>query len=119
MSRKATWGHSDALPRSWPANLGTQSTDIISRTVYARALALTPDSRRLYVSYQANGPGGSTGHDAIGYFDTARDRYPGAIKGLANVGDGLSATPDGSRVWESGADACDSPQYDHMAVRLF
>jgi hypothetical protein len=66
------------------------------------------------VAYEAGGPGGSFGHDAIGYFDTATDRLAGAIKGFANVGTALRVSPDGSQVWENGADACDSPQYDHV-----
>jgi hypothetical protein len=95
-------------------DLASKSVKIVSKTAYVRALALTPDGRRLYVSYQAKGPGGSFGHDAIGYFDTATDRLAGAVTGFANVGESISVSPDGSQVWENGADACDSPQYDHI-----
>ena len=36
-------------------------------------LVLTPDGKRLYVSYQAGGPDGYSGRDSIGYFDTSKD----------------------------------------------
>jgi DNA-binding beta-propeller fold protein YncE len=95
-------------------DLATRSVRLISKKGYVHGLALTADGRSLYVAYEAGGPGGSFGHDAIGYFDTATDRLAGAIKGFPNVGTALSLAPDGSQVWENGADACDSPQYDHV-----
>lgn len=95
-------------------DLPTRSVRIISKTGYVHGLVLTADGRRLYVAYEAGGPGGSFGHDAIGYFDTATDQLAGAITGFANVGTALRLSPDGSQVWENGADACDSPQYDHV-----
>jgi DNA-binding winged helix-turn-helix (wHTH) protein/DNA-binding beta-propeller fold protein YncE len=87
---------------------------IISKLKLAQAVALTPDERRLYISYQGGGPGGTYGHDAIGYFDTSSDRFMGALTGFANVGQCLTAIPDSSQVWENGEDACDSPQYNHI-----
>jgi YVTN family beta-propeller protein len=95
-------------------NLDSEEIKIISTVVYARALALTPDGKRLYVSYQAGGPDGSSGHDSIGYFDTTTDRLEGTIKGFPNVGECLTVSPDDSQLWENGEDACDSPQYDHI-----
>jgi YVTN family beta-propeller protein len=87
---------------------------IISKLTLAQAVALTPDERRLYISYQGGGPGGTYGHDAIGYLDTSSDRFMGALTGFANVGQCLTAIPDSSQVWENGEDACDSPQYNHI-----
>jgi YVTN family beta-propeller protein len=93
----------------------TASVAVISKTVYTEGLALTPDGRRLYVSYQAGGPGGSPGHDVIGYFDTATDRLAGVVSGkFPNVGGCLAVSPSGSQVWENGGDACSSPRYDHQ-----
>jgi YVTN family beta-propeller protein len=94
-------------------DLRTGVNRMISNSVFARAVALTPSGDRLYVSYQAGGPDGSWGHDSIGYFDTATDRLSGTIKGFANVGECLTVSPDDKQVWENGADACDGPQYDH------
>jgi YVTN family beta-propeller protein len=95
-------------------DIASRSVKILSKIGYAIALALTPDGRRLYVSYQGGGPGGRFGHDAIGYFDTATDTFAGSMSGFANVGGVLAVSRDGSHLWESGADACDSPQYDHV-----
>ena len=50
------------------------------------------------MSYPGAGPGGSAGHNAIGYFDTSTDRFMGAIKGFANVGGFMAIAPDGCRV---------------------
>ena len=87
---------------------------VISKIVYTEVLALTPDGRRLYVSYQAGGPGGSPGHDVIGYFDTTTDQLAGVVPGkYPNVGGYLAVSPNGSQVWENGGDACSSPRYDH------
>lgn len=95
-------------------DVASDSVMAISKVVYTEALALTPDGRRLYVSYQAGGPGGSPGHDVIGYFDTATDQLAGVVSGKApNVGGCLAVSPDGSQVWENGGDACSSPRYDH------
>lgn len=95
-------------------DVASGSVTAISKVVYTEALALTPDGRRLYVSYQAGGPGGSPGHDVIGYFDTATDQLAGVVSGKApNVGGCLAVSPDGSQVWENGGDACSSPRYDH------
>ena len=68
----------------------TGSVVVISKIVYTEGLALTPDGRRLYVSYQAGGPGGSPGHDVIGYFDTTTDQLAGVVPGeIPNV-EGIS-----------------------------
>lgn len=95
-------------------DLKTEQFRIVSQMIYVQGLALARDGRTLYVSYQSGGPGGSSGHDAIGYFDTATDRFAGAITGLANVGGFMAVSPDGSRLIEDGGDACASPRYDHL-----
>ncbi|MGC2658006.1 MAG: winged helix-turn-helix domain-containing protein [Bryobacteraceae bacterium] len=96
-------------------DLRTGDIQIISRQVYVQALALSPDGRRLFVSYQAGGPGGTRGHDAIGVFSTDNGKLVKTVKGFANVGAFLSVSPNDQEVWENGADACDSPQYDHVS----
>ncbi len=95
-------------------DLKTEEWSVVSKTIYVQALALTSDGKYLYVSYQGGGPGGSAGHDAIGYFDTSNDSFLGAIKGVANVGGFMAIAPDGSELLEDGGDACDSPRYDHV-----
>lgn len=95
-------------------DLATDRVSNVSSIAYARHLALTPDNRTLYVSYQAGGPGGSWGHDAIGYFDTKTDRLLGSIHGFPNVGEYLAVSPDGSQLWEDGGDACILASYDHV-----
>jgi DNA-binding beta-propeller fold protein YncE len=95
-------------------DLTTNRVSNVSTIAYARHLALTPDNRTLYVSYQAGGPGGSWGHDAIGYFDTKTDRLLGSIHGFPNVGEHLIVSPDGSQLWEDGGDACILGSYDHV-----
>jgi YVTN family beta-propeller protein len=95
-------------------DLASASMKIVSTTVYVQALAFAEDGRTLVVSYQAGGPGGTSGHDAIGYFDSSTDRLVGVSKGFPNVGDDLSLFSTGTQMWEIGADACDGPQYDHV-----
>jgi len=93
--------------------LANRSFKIAAPEVYVQAIAFAQDGRTLLISYQAGGPGGSSGHDAIGYFDTSTDRLVSVSKGFPNVGGDVSVLPYGFRAWEIGADACDSPQYDH------
>lgn len=90
------------------------AVSIISKTAYARSVVLSPDGSKLFVSYQAGGPGGRRGHDAIGIFDAKSLRFLGSADGFANVGECLTASNDGSQIWENGGDACENPAYDHI-----
>ncbi len=76
-------------------------------------LALSPNATTLYVSYQCGGPGGRSGHDAIGIFDVATDRYRGNIAGFPNVGTQIASSANGAYLWVPGADACSGSDYDH------
>ena len=78
------------------------------------ALAMAPDGRTLYVGYQCGGPAGRAGHDTIGVFDLATQRFTGFWGGQdAMVASALQITPDGSQLWASAGDACVAPEYDH------
>jgi YVTN family beta-propeller protein len=77
-------------------------------------LALNPNGTTLYVSYQCGGPGGRSGHDAIGIFDVATDKFRGSITGFPNVGGQIVVSPDGSYLWVPGGDACAKSDYDHL-----
>lgn len=81
-------------------------------------LTALPDGSRLYINYQAGGPGGRAGHDAIDILDLSTSRFAGAISGFPNVGGPIAASPDGGQVWASGSDACSAPQYDHAGCPL-
>lgn len=81
-------------------------------------LAISADRRSLYVNYQGGGPGGSWGHDAIGVFDLATGRLTGSIAGFPNVGREIAVSPDGSRLWANGMDACTQHLYDHVGCPL-
>jgi YVTN family beta-propeller protein len=94
-------------------DLETNRISKVSTLGYARKLAITPDGKRLYVSYQSGDPNGSPGHDSIGYFDLAANRLIGTIHGFPNVGECLNVSPDGSQIWEDGGDACLLTSYDH------
>lgn len=87
--------------------------DVMSSTVAPENLALSLDGRLLYVNYQAGGPGGTPGHDAVGVFDTGSGRPIASIQGFPNVGKFLAITPDGDYLWVNGSDACASRRYDH------
>jgi YVTN family beta-propeller protein len=95
-------------------DLASGSMKIVSTEVYVEAIAFSRDGHTLLVSYQSAGPGGTSGHDALGYFDTVTDRRIAVSKGFPNVGGAMGVFPSGSQFWEIGADACDSPQYDHI-----
>jgi DNA-binding beta-propeller fold protein YncE len=49
-------------------------------------LALSPNGTTLYVSYQCGGPGGRSGHDAIGVFDVGQTRQPQQARGNDDPG---------------------------------
>jgi YVTN family beta-propeller protein len=92
----------------------TNSVAQVSSITCPEGVAVTPDGKYLYVNYQCFGPGGSSGHDAIGKFDVASDALIKEIVGLPNVGSKITVSRDGKRVWASNVDACSSPSYDHV-----
>ena len=92
----------------------TRKLTLLSPVLIPIGLALTPDERALYVSYQGAGPGGSPGHDPIAQLDPLTGRIVHSITGLANVGMYLTIAAGGKRLWATGADACSSIQYDHV-----
>jgi hypothetical protein len=77
-------------------------------------LAITPDSRRLYVAFQSGGPGGSRGHDAIARFDVLSGRLERSIAGLPNVGCEMAISPDGRWLWQNACDACSGRTFDRV-----
>jgi len=81
-------------------------------------LALNPTGATLYVSYQCGGPGGRSGHDAIGIFDVATDKFRGSITGFPNVGAQVAVSPDGAYLWVPGVDACSNSSYDHVGCPM-
>jgi YVTN family beta-propeller protein len=81
-------------------------------------LALSPNGTALYVSYQCGGPGGKSGHDAIGIFDMATDKFRNSITGFPNVGGPVAVSPDGAYLWVSGMDACAQSDYDHVGCPI-
>jgi YVTN family beta-propeller protein len=92
----------------------TNSVAQVSSITCPEGVAVTPDGKYLYVNYQCFGPGGSSGHDAIGKFDVETDALIKEIVGLPNVGSKIAVSRDGKRVWASNVDACSSPSYDHV-----
>ena len=81
-------------------------------------LALNPNGTTLYVSYQCGGPGGRSGHDAVGIFDVATDKFRGSITGFPNVGSQVAVSPDGAYLWVPGVDACVKSDYDHVGCPI-
>ncbi len=81
-------------------------------------LALNPSGTTLYVSYECGGPGGRSGHDAIGIFDVATDKFRGSITGFPNVGGPVAVSPDGAYLWVPGVDACAQSGYDHVGCPI-
>lgn len=92
----------------------TNTVSTISTIVCPEGVAVTPNGLFLYVNYQCFGPGGSSGHDAIGKFDVSTDTFVKGIIGFPNVGSKITVSRDGKRVWASNADACSNPAYDHV-----
>lgn len=74
---------------------------------------MTPDGRRLYVSFQCGGPGGYAGHDALGIFDAETGALVTDLAGPPRVGTAIALTPDGNEVWADGGGACAEPKFDH------
>ena len=79
---------------------------------------LSPDGQYLWVSYQGGGPGGSPGHDAIAHYDARSGKLLASITGLPHVGGYLAISPDGTRLFANGHDACSNPAYDHVGCRV-
>jgi DNA-binding beta-propeller fold protein YncE len=94
------------------ADLATRAVRPMSNLPCPAKVATAPDGSLLYVNYQCNGPGGRRGHDAVDVIDTATGKSIGAITGLANVGGEVAVSPDGSRLWIDGSDACSTRSYD-------
>jgi uncharacterized protein (TIGR03437 family) len=93
----------------------TNTLTIISATECPEGLSITPDGSTLYVNYQCGGPGGSSGHDAIGVFSIATDTLTTSITGQANVGaSNPGIPPNGNQFWESGSNACQNAGYDQV-----
>jgi YVTN family beta-propeller protein len=93
--------------------IGTNKLETIPSASEPFYLALAPSGSPLFVNYQGGGPGGRPGHDSIDLLDTARNVFVKNISGPPNVGGELAVSPDGTQVWASGGDACQSPAYDH------
>jgi WD40 repeat protein len=67
----------------------------------------------LVVSYQCGGPGGREGHDAVEVIEVASERSIHVLNGLPLVGGRHIFSPDGSRLFLDGRDACETALYDH------
>jgi DNA-binding beta-propeller fold protein YncE len=93
--------------------IGTSGLVQVSDRVSPQHLAMDPQGKRLYVSYQAGGPGGRPGHDAVEIFDPEKDVSLGIVSGPPMVGGPLSVAPNGGLVLLDGLDACGTPEYDH------
>lgn len=81
------------------------------------ALAFSPDGRRLYANYQCGSPKG--GHNEIDVLDAHTGESLGLITGIANVGNPMAVSPNGSEIWANAGDACINPHYDHVGCPYF
>jgi hypothetical protein len=75
-------------------------------------LAAARRSRRVFVSYQCGGPGGSWGHDAVEIIDEISRKPIIAGAKLPLVGSGLALSPDEQHLWIDANDACAIDDYD-------
>lgn len=100
--------------------LDTRTSEVqqIDPTPAPVGLALTPDQRFLYVNFQAGGPGGRAGHDAIAVYDTRTGRRIATVLNLPNVGSDVEIAPDGQSMWIDGYNACASQNYDHLGCPI-
>jgi hypothetical protein len=98
----------------WQLLTATSALSQVSSQTCPEGVAVTPSGASLYVSYQCGGPGGSSGHDAIGLFNTTTNTFESSITGLPNVGGLISMAPNGLQFWENGEDACISSAYNHV-----
>lgn len=99
-------------------------TETMHGTIVADAtcpigLAMSPDGRRLWVSYQCIGPSdgegrhGSSGHDGIGLYELPSFELIAVVAGPPNVGGQILVSPNGRQLWVNGNDACSRPDaYD-------
>ncbi|HEY7099720.1 MAG TPA: YncE family protein [Terriglobales bacterium] len=92
----------------------TNSVSTVSTIECPEGVAVTPDGKFLYVNYQCYGPGGHSGHDAVGKFDIATDTLLKGITGFPNVGEKITVSPDGSQVWTSDENGCSSHRFDNI-----
>uniref|UniRef100_Q01PZ1 LamG-like jellyroll fold domain-containing protein n=1 Tax=Solibacter usitatus (strain Ellin6076) TaxID=234267 RepID=Q01PZ1_SOLUE len=77
------------------------------------SLKVSPDGSMLVVNYQCGGPGGSSGHDTVEFYDIEKGQVIGVLAGMPFVGGGASFSPDGRTVLLDGLDACSDAHYDH------
>ena len=98
---------------------GEERARIVDSTAAPEALALSTDDRFLYVNYQAGGPGGRRGHDAIAKFVKRTGRLLSTVSNLANVGGPLAIDAGAGLLWAAGLDACTSPNYDHVGCPAY
>jgi len=79
-------------------------------------IALSEQTRRIYVNYQCYGPEGDLrgAHDTIGVYELSQSyRRLNVITNLPNVGGQLALSPDETQLWDQGFDACSRPDYPH------
>jgi YVTN family beta-propeller protein len=95
-------------------NTTTNAVTTVSNIACPEGVAVTPNGKFLYVNYQCGGPGGTSGHDAIGKFLVSKNKLIKGITGFPNVGSKIIVSPDGKRVWATDGDACINPVYDHV-----
>lgn len=77
-------------------------------------IAISKNGQRLFVNYQCYGPGGSVqhpAHDAIAEYELPSYNLLSKRNDLANVGDQIAISPDGTELWARGEDACSRPDY--------
>jgi len=92
----------------------TNAVSTVSTIQCPEGVAVTPDGRFAYVNYQCYGPGGHSGHDAVGKFDVATDTLLKGITGFPNVGEKIAISPDGAQVWTSDENGCSASRFDHI-----
>jgi YVTN family beta-propeller protein len=82
-------------------------------------IAISKNGQKLFVNYQCYGPLGWLAHDSI--VEYALPSYQRTIirNDLANIGDQLAISPDGTELWATGADACSRPDYNHAGCPSF
>lgn len=89
---------------------GRQRT--VSSATAPMRVAILANPGRLYINYQADGPGGRAGHDTIDSLDLASGQIATVMAGPPNVGGEIAVSPDGSEIWANGEDACWNAAYD-------
>jgi YVTN family beta-propeller protein len=92
----------------------TNTVSTVSTIECPEGVAVTPDGKFLYVNYQCYGPGGHSGHDAVGKFDVPTDTLLKGIIGFPNVGKKIAISPDSTQVWASDENGCSAAKFDHI-----